>query len=193
MERFRLRVRHQAKRGQVWEVAMFPEHPSHRLREANARLLGSASAPESIQWLRGLAAPWLAAVEEPGPVAAETFGRQPEVCWLCHEHGMRLALAFSAARYLTTPAQRRDFQQRLTELPSEVVLYWFTLCFYGYRQAAGRAALRTLFIYEDAAQDHAPVSHSMRPRGKNTKKDTPSLFGGEFAGVATGSEKEGMA
>jgi len=58
-----------------------------------------------------------------------------------------MALAFSAARWLITRKQRRMFLEGLRDLPSEVVLYWFTLCFYGYRQAAGRAALRTLLTH----------------------------------------------
>jgi hypothetical protein len=51
---------------------------------------------------------------------------------------MRLALAFSAARWLAGAVQRRMFRDSLAALPSEVLLYWFTLCFYGYgrRRAA---------------------------------------------------------
>ena len=62
---------------------------------------------------------------------------------------MRLALAFSATKYLVTAEQRSRFQEGLAELPSEVILYWFTLCFYGYHQSAGRAALRTLLTHEE--------------------------------------------
>jgi hypothetical protein len=71
---------------------------------------------------------------------------------------MRLALAFSAARWLVTLRQRQKFLAGLRSLPSEVILYWFTLCFYGYQQAAGRAALRTLLTHEepaDASKDYA--------------------------------------
>ena len=96
-------------------------------------------------WLRQIAEPFLLRAEAPEPIAAEKFGPAAEPRWLRPEDGMRLALAFSAARWLVTPRQRRLFREGLEELPSEVVLYWFTLCFYGYRQAAGRAALRTLF------------------------------------------------
>lgn len=100
MERFRLRVRHAARRGHVWELHLFPQYPRRQLREADARVLGSSATPEAMLWLR-------------------------------HEDGMRLALAFSAARWLMTPQQRRLFRAGLEELPSEVLLYWFTLCFYG--------------------------------------------------------------
>jgi hypothetical protein len=87
---------------------------------------------------------------------------------------MRLALAFSAARWLTTPQQRRMFREGLEELPSEVVLYWFTLCFYGYRQSAGRAALRMLLTHEEPAEQDekdAVIHKRRRPRA-----EVPTLF-----------------
>jgi hypothetical protein len=72
------------------------------------------------------------------------------------------------------------FRTGLEELPSEVVLYWFTLCFYGYRQQAGRAALRTLLTYEQAEQREK--RRTGRRRGKKAKDDTqPSLFSAEEA------------
>jgi len=160
MEHFRLRVRHEPKRGHIWELHLFPEYPRRQLREglrpaptqsrqADGRVLGSAATPEAMLWLRQIAEPFLLRAEAPEPIAAEKFGPTVEPRWLRPEDGMRLALAFSAARWLVTPRQRRLFREGLEELPSEVVLYWFTLCFYGYRQAAGRAALRTLFTHEE--------------------------------------------
>ncbi len=52
---------------------------------------------------------------------------------------------------------RRRFGEGLLALPSEVILYWFTLCFYGYRQAAGRVALRTLLTHQE------PEERARRP------------------------------
>ena len=34
MEHFRLRVRHEPKRGHIWELHLFPEYPRRQLREA---------------------------------------------------------------------------------------------------------------------------------------------------------------
>jgi hypothetical protein len=87
---------------------------------------------------------------------------------------MRLALAFSAARWLATPHQRRLFREGLEELPSEVVLYWFTLCFYGYRQAAGRAALRTLFTHEEP--EEISEARTVIRKRKREPESGPSLF-----------------
>jgi len=147
MEQFRLRVRNEPKRGQIWELHLFPNQPHRRFREADGRVLGSSSAPEATYWLRQAADPFLLRAEAPSPIAAGEFGPVSEPRWLLHEDGMRMALAFSAARWLITRKQRRMFLEGLRDLPSEVVLYWFTLCFYGYRQAAGRAALRTLLTH----------------------------------------------
>jgi len=147
MEQFRLRVRNEPKRGQIWELHLFPNQPHRRFREADGRILGSSSAPEATYWLRQAADPFLLRAEAPSPIAAGEFGPASEPRWLQHEDGMRMALAFSAARWLITGKQRRMFLEGLRNLPSEVVLYWFTLCFYGYRQAAGRAALRTLLTH----------------------------------------------
>jgi hypothetical protein len=170
MEHFRLRVRHEPKRGQIWELHMFPELPHRQPREAESRLLGSASSPGATRWLRQIAAPFLARAEAPAPIVAEAFGPDAEPRWLQHEDGMRLALALSAARWLTTPHQRRMFRAGLEVLPSEVILYWFTLCFYGYRQAAGRAALRTLLTHEEPGD--APSS---APRGRVTGKSNTGV------------------
>jgi hypothetical protein len=82
-----------------------------------------------------------------------------------HADGMRLALAFASARYLTRPAQRRTFRSGLIELPAEVMLYWFTLCFYGYRQQTGRAALRTLLTYQQPDEKPEPATQ----RGRTVK------------------------
>jgi hypothetical protein len=176
MERFRLRVRHEAKRGQIWELHLFPQQPRRPPREADGRLLGSSATPEAILWLRQLAGPFLARPEAPSAIAAEAFGPMAEPRWLKPEDGMRLALAFSAARWLTTPAQRRMFREGLEELPSEVVLYWFTLCFYGYRQSAGRAALRTLLTYEESTvQDVGGLVHQASHR-RRSRADEATLF-----------------
>jgi hypothetical protein len=185
MERFRLRVRHESRRGHIWELRLFPEYPRRQLREAEGlrpaptqsrqgRILGSAATPEVLLWLRQIAEPFLLRAEAPEPIAAEQFGPAAAPRWLQPEDGMRLALAFSAARWLVTPRQRRLFREGLEELPSEVVLYWFTLCFYGYRQAAGRAALRTLFTHEEREE-----TNDIHPSGRKRKRQTasgPNLF-----------------
>jgi len=196
MEHFRLRVRHEPRRGDIWELHLFPEYPRRQLREAEGlrpaptqsrqgpdgpaptqwrqgRVLGSSATPEAILWLRQIAEPFLLRAEAPEPIAAEKFGPTAEPRWLRPEDGMRLALAFSAARWLVTPRQRRLFHEGLAELPSEVVLYWFTLCFYGYRQAAGRAALRTLFTHEGPVEtdDDRPAA-----RRKRQPESEPNLF-----------------
>lgn len=162
MEKFRIRVRSQPKRGPIWELHLFPQYPHRQLREADARLMGSASAPEVTVWLRRLAEPALRRAEEPGPIAAEAFGPGVEPRWLQLEDGMRLALAFGCARYLVKSADRRRFAEGLQELPSEVILYWFTLCFYGYRQAAARVALRTLLTHEEP--EERPRAPAAKPR-----------------------------
>lgn len=177
MERFRLRVRQEPKRGQIWELHLFPQQPRRPPREADGRLLGSSATPEAIRWLRQVSGPFLSRAEAPSAIAAEAFGPQTEPRWLKPEDGMRLALAFSAARWLTTAQQRRMFREGLEELPSEVVLYWFTLCFYGYRQSAGRAALRTLLTHEEPAEQSgadARVGKRRRPRAEE-----PTLFSRE--------------
>lgn len=179
MERFRLRVRNEPKRGDIWELHLFPDQPHRILREVDARTLGSASSPEAILWLRKLAKPYLEhAVDQignPASIDSDDFGYKAQPRWLDHEDGMRLALAFSSARWLVSTRQRTMFRDGLYALPSEVVLYWFTLCFYGYRQAAGRAALRVLLAYEEAADEGATAP----PRGKKGKKEnvtSASLF-----------------
>jgi hypothetical protein len=60
----------------------------------------------------------------------------------------------------TESKQRQMFLEGLRSLPSEVALYWSTLCFYGYRQAAGRAALRTLLTHEEPEDNRtSPTVH----------------------------------
>ena len=49
MERFRLRVRHEPKRGHIWEMHLFPELPYRQAREADSRLLGSSSSPAATR------------------------------------------------------------------------------------------------------------------------------------------------
>lgn len=181
MERFRLRVRHEPKRGQIWELHLFPQHPRRPLREADGRILGSSATPGAILWLRQCAGPYLSRAEAPSAISPEAFGPQAEPRWLKPEDGMRLALAFSAARWLTTPQQRRMFREGLEELPSEVVLYWFTLCFYGYRQSAGRAALRTLLTHEEAAeQDEVDAGVRKRRRSRAAKPTLSARASGDL-------------
>jgi len=183
MERFRLRVRNPVKKGHTWELHMFPEHSSGRLLEADGRILSSSTTPEAILWLKKIAEPFLLGAERPVPIASEDFGPKSEPRWLRHEDGMRLALAFSAARYLVLPKQRRMFARGLRELPSEVVLYWFTLCFYGYRQAAGRAALRTLLTHEEPETGKALP---LRKGEKSKDKSQMTLFGNGESPLAQG-------
>jgi hypothetical protein len=174
MERFRLRVRQEAKRGQIWELHLFPNMPGRLPREADAKVLGSSASPETIQWLRELSDPFLQQAEDPGPIKASEFRPGTPARWLQHADGMRLALAFASARYLTRPAQRAMFHSGLIDLPAEVVLYWFTLCFYGYRQQAGRAALRTLLTYEQS--EEKPKSSPTRGRKARKEATGPTLF-----------------
>ena len=167
MERFRLRVRHEPKRGQIWELHLFPQHPHRPLREADGRILGSSATPEATLWLRQMAGPFLSRAEAP----SADLGRgvwPPSRAALADAgrwHAARLGL-FSCP-LAGTPQQRRMFREGLEELPSEVVLYWFTLCFYGYRQSAGRAALRTLLTHEEPAEqgeEEAVIRQRKRPR-----------------------------
>lgn len=187
MERFRVRVKQQNRRGQIWELHMFPNMPNRTPKEADAKIIGSSSSPETIQWLRDLSEPFLQNAEE--PIEAAEFKPGVPARWLQHADGMRLALAFASARYLTKAAQRTAFRTGLLDLPAEVVLYWFTLCFYGYRQQAGRAALRTLFTYEQSETAVQPESDSeqtpAKPKRKSRAKPKgPSLFDGAEEGDA---------
>lgn len=179
MEQFRLRVRNEPKRGQIWELHLFPNQPHRRFREADGRILGSSSAPEAIYWLRQAADPYLLRAEAPTPIAASEFGPLSEPRWLQHEDGMRMALAFSAARWLVTKKQRRMFLQGLKNLPSEVVLYWFTLCFYGYQQAAGRAALRTLLTHQEPDETVESDDLSPTPQEKPATHRTYGIPGSD--------------
>lgn len=163
MEKFRIRVRNEPKRGHIWELHLFPQYPHRELREADARIMGSASTPEVTPWLRRLAEPALLRAEDPSPIAAEAFGPEAEPRWLRLEDGMRLALAFACARYLVKAEDRRRFAEGLQGLPSEVILYWFTLCFYGYRQAAGRVALRTLLTHEEPEERPRQAAAKTKP------------------------------
>jgi hypothetical protein len=123
MERFRLRVRHEPKRGDIWELQLFPDEPRGFNREPSARTLATCSAPTATNWLRQVADVYLQHCKEPGPIAAEQFGPKTIPRWLEQEDGMRLALAFSAARWLAGSCQRRMFRDSLAALPSEVLLY----------------------------------------------------------------------
>ena len=115
--------------------------------------------------------PYLGQAEAPGPIKAADFRPGCHRVGLKHADGMRLALAFASARYLTRPAVREMFRRGLEELPAEVVLYWFTLCFYGYRQSAGRAALRTLLTYEQHERGRTRPATGLRPKkARNTNQ-----------------------
>lgn len=172
MERFRLRVKQQPRKGQIWELHMFPAISGRVTKESDAKVMGSSAAPQTIQWLRELSEPFLEQAEEPGPIKASEFRPGVAPRWLRHADGMRLALGFASARYLAKPAQRAMFRDGLLNLPSEVVLYWFTLCFYGYRQLAGRAALRTLLTYEYPAEQ-AKTTSTPKPAKKKKVAGQP--------------------
>lgn len=58
--------------------------------------------------------------------------------------GMRIGLAFVGAKFVLGATGWREFIANLDALPDEVVLYWFTLCFYGGRKRQARKALVTL-------------------------------------------------
>jgi len=181
MEQFRLRIRVQPKRGQIWELHLFPHQPRRQFREVDGRVLGSSSSPEGIYWLRQVAEPYLVRAEAPEPIQASDFGPNSEPRWLQHEDGMRLALAFSSARWLVKRKHRTMFLKGLRSLPSEVVLYWFTLCFYGYQQAAGRAALRTLLTHEEPTEE---------PRSAVTPDEESQSYDMEKAGRASIAAKQ---
>lgn len=129
----------------------------------------------SINWLREVARPHFQKLDPPRDV--DNFGPRSEPVFLRPEDGMRLALAFAAARYLSKAQQRRQFREELAKLPSEVVLYWFTLCFYGPRTAAGRAALRTLLTYEEPPKRRP---RNARDRRRSKEKVTADLFSTAF-------------
>ena len=169
MEKFRLRALSQPKKGLIWELKLFPDMPGYSRREKDGRVMGSSSVPSTILWLRQFSAPYLKRAENPGPVDADKFSPASRPRWLLWEDGLRMALAFANARYLRSARQRKMFKEGLYALPSEVILYWFTLCFYGYRQAAGRAALRTLLIH----------SNSSVAKKKTKKNNEPTSLGSE--------------
>jgi len=179
MERFRLRVLDQPKRGLIWELKLFPDMPGLRFREKDGRIMGSSSVPSTVLWLRQLSDPYLKRSKDPGPIDGEAFGPASEPRWLEWEDGLRLALAFVNARYLKSQRQKRLFREGLYALPSEVVLYWFTLCFYGYRQAAGKAAFRTLLTYSDGNEKKSKSKKAGKTKVAVKPKGTvyPALSG----------------
>jgi hypothetical protein len=195
MERFRLRVRHEPKRGDIWELQLFPDEPRALKREASARTLVTCSAPAATNWLRQVVDPYLQHCKEPGPIAAEQFGPKSPPRWLEQEDGMRLALAFSAARWLAGADPRRMFRDGMAALPSEVLLYWFTLCFYGNRQSAGRAAMRVLLTHQEpsefdevpsARRKHKPATTAVEAVGQKTLRLPQLGFDKELASYLTG-------
>ena len=67
----------------------------------------------------------------------------------------------------------------LAELPAEALLYWFTLCFYGNRLSAGRAALRALLTYEEPPPPRRPARRkgASRPNRPAADPAAPALPG----------------
>ena len=145
LESFRLRAAYTAKKGLRWELFLVPVSPK-RGRKLPDRLLGSQRAPAAIRWLREMVRAITTRMDAAFDIGA--FGPASQPLALPRLDGMRLALAFSAARYVSSPSTKKRFRDGLEELPKEVLLYWFTLCFFGERTAAGRAALRTLLTYK---------------------------------------------
>ena len=90
MEKFRVRVRQETKRGQIWELHLFPNVAGRLPKEADAKVMGSSSSPETIQWLRELSDPFLKQAEAPGPIDASDFRPGTPPRWLQHADGMRL-------------------------------------------------------------------------------------------------------
>ncbi len=181
MEEFRLHVRHQPHAGNIWELRLIPEigplFAGVYSPIQGARLLGSASSPVSIAWLREVARPYVQRLDPPYDI--DQLGPRSEGVTLLHEDGMRLALAFSAAHYLVTPRQRQHFREGLAELPAEALLYWFTLCFYGNRTSAGKDALRTLLAYEEPPPPRRPARAKKASRPSQPAADpvAPTLPG----------------
>lgn len=147
LEKFYVKAKHEPKQGLIWEIYLLPQNGQEGLRRPVPRRLASVSAPGGLAWLRELLKSYLKKTDP--KTGGEGFGPQSEPLFLTAEDGMRLALAFACARYLATPEKRRAFVQHLNELPPEVLLYWFTQCFYGRRTAAARNALRELLTHAD--------------------------------------------
>lgn len=169
LERFYVKARQEPKQGLLWEIYLLPQNGQEGLRRPVVRRLASASAPQTIAWLRELLRAYL---KKTNSQAGENFGPQSPAVDLTPENGMRLALAFASARYLATPDKRRAFVRHLNELSPEVLLYWFTQCFYGRRTAAARAALRALLTYaHDDARRAPPVSGRHAPGGLRPTED----------------------
>lgn len=63
---------------------------------------------------------------------------------LDEDGGMRLALAFRLLGRCNKLSTSNAVESGLVNLAPEELLYWFTLCAYGQRQKAGRAALTAL-------------------------------------------------
>ena len=142
-----------------------------------ARLLASVSSPVSIAWLREVARPYLQRLDPPYDV--DRLRPRAQGVTLLREDGMRLALAFGAAHYLVKPRQQQRFREGLAELPAEALLYWFTLCFYGNRLSAGRAALRALLTYEEPPPPRRPARRkgASRPSRPAADPAAPALPG----------------
>lgn len=70
-------------------------------------------------------------------------------CWLTHADGMRVAMLFALMGRCRTIRTAKDVQCGVADMPAEVVLYWFTLCFYGRRRKAGKAGLYSLLTTKE--------------------------------------------
>ncbi len=147
METFKLKARQDGRRGQVWELRMVPGGTVAR-SDADTTLLGSCAVPETLSWLRDVADDGDMFEQAEPPKRLCDFRPGSSVV-LRHEDGMRLALAFKAAASLGAGTSKADLRDRVLGLPAEVLLYWFTLCFYGRRQSAGCKALRSLLTTDD--------------------------------------------
>lgn len=74
--------------------------------------------------------------------------RREEDGYLNWQDTMRTALGFLGSVYWKYEDRHR-FANAVKDLPDEVILYWYTLCFYGHRKTAGRKAFRMLLMHLD--------------------------------------------
>ncbi len=171
MEKFCLSIQANTKKGQVWEIQMHPNLSDRMTTKAAAIVLGSANSSDSIDTLKSI-------VELINSKARSKENVIPIILkpdsenWVPNAVGMKLALAIVSARYLLKTPQRTMFKSGLLELPDEVVLYWFTMCFYGYRQQAARAAFRTLLTFEQTDERFAELDEGSPSKGLVDRKPT---------------------
>lgn len=133
---------------------MYPNLSGRATTKAEAIVLGSARSTDAIDTLKSIVE--LINTKSTNKESGNPISINPESeNWVPSTVGMKLALAMVSVRYLSKTPQRNMFKTGLLNLPDEVVLYWFTLCFYGYRQQAARAAFRTLLTFEQADERFA--------------------------------------